>query len=105
MLSFLSKRERAAFESHIETLREEVHWLRSCLPWVVPTGAPVSLLPPQNEPAWGNLGGAAPTIEALSVSEEEEDIQAMLERGEIDTEEAQALLKTLGYANTEIEFG
>lgn len=99
----LRKSERAAYEGHIQDLQEQIHWLRSCLPWVVPMGGPTRP---------GSAPGAAPPPLALldptddpprlHMSEEEEDVHDALRRGDLDTEEAKAILRTLGL-NDEIE--
>lgn len=104
----ISKRERAAFESHIESLNEQIHWLRSCLPWVVPMGptAPGSAtrtLGSEPAPVWPAETEGDLAVSPLYMSDEEEEVQAALERGDIDTEEAKAILKTLGL-NPEIDF-
>jgi len=103
----ISKRERAAFESHIESLNEQIHWLRSCLPWVVPTGPTVagdrSALGSEPAPMWPAETEGDLAISPLHMSEEEEEVQEALARGDIDTEEAKAILKTLGL-NPEIDF-
>lgn len=100
----ISKRERAAFEAHIEALNEQIHWLRSCIPWVVQPG-PVTAtrsLSAEPGPVWPAESAEQP-LSPLYMSEEEEEVQAALERGDIDVEEAKAILATLGF-NPEIEF-
>lgn len=100
----LSKRERAAFEAHIEALNEQIHWLRSCIPWVVQPGPVPATRALGSEPApvWPAEPAEQP-LEPLHMSEEEEEVQAALERGDIDVEEAKAILATLGL-NPEIDF-
>ena len=101
----LRKSERAVYEAHIASLDEQIHWLRSCLPWVVPMGATASR---------GSTPGAAPPPLALldsnddlplprHVSEEEEDVMEAVSRGDLDLTEAKAILQTLGFNNDEIE--
>lgn len=101
----LRKSERAAFEAHIESLNEQIHWLRSCLPWVVPMGATASarasvpgVAPPPLAPSLVDDGMPL----GLSMTEEEEDVMDAVRRGDLDMEEAKAILKTLGL-NDEIE--
>lgn len=99
----LRKSERAVYEAHIATLQEQVHWLRSCLPWVVPTAGTTV--------ASTRLGATPPPLAAfepedglpLHISEDEEDIREAVRNGDLDTEEAKAILRTLGL-NDEIEF-
>lgn len=104
----ISKRERAAFEAHIASQNEQIHWLRSCLPWVVPMGptAPGSAprtLGSEPAPVWPAETEGDLAVSPLYMSDEEEEVQSALERGDIDTEEAKAILKTLGL-NPEIDF-
>ena len=97
----ISKRERAAFEAHIEALNEQIHWLRSCIPWVVQPGPVPATRALGSEPALVPL--AETPLEPLHMSEEEEEVQDALARGDIDVEEAKAILTTLGL-NPEIDF-
>ena len=85
----LSDRERAAYEAHIESLKEQVAWLRSQLE-----------SSERAEPA------PAPPMEsgALWVREEEEDLQDMVAEGLIDEAEAARILEATGALSTEIEF-
>lgn len=100
----ISKRERAAFEAHIESLNEQIHWLRSCIPWVVQPGPVTASRALGSEPAlMPSAETAEQPLEPLYMSEEEEEVQAALERGDIDVEEAKAILTTLGL-NPEIDF-
>ena len=98
----LSKRERAAYELVIESQREEIHWLRSCIPWAVPTGgtvapsprlelskAPLPLVPLGSEP------------DRLYMTEEEEDLDFYVRNGDLDLTEAQELLAAAGARNPE----
>ena len=100
----LRKSERLAHEAHIASLNEQIHWLRSCLPWVVPMGGPAGV--------GSRLGADVPpplvqldTDEdlPLHMSDEEEDVRDALQRGDLDLEEAKAILKTLGMSD-EIDF-
>lgn len=109
----LRKSERQAYEAHIASLTEQVHWLRSCLPWVVPIGGTAPAVPqlgsgtlpplaaPVNDPddiLSGPRGPLAP------MTDEEEDVLDAFHRGELDKEEATAILKTLGIEPESIEF-
>lgn len=98
----LRKSERAAYEAHIESLNEQIHWLRSCLPWVVPMGvtagarasAPGATPPPL---APSTIDDGLPI--GLGVSDEEEDVLDAVRRGDLDMEEAKAVLRTLGLSD------
>lgn len=98
----LRKTERAAFESHIASLEEQIHWLRSCLPWVVPTGAPAGAVSSRMVSSAPPPLVNAEQAPSLHMSEEEEDVMDAVRRGDLDTEEARAILRTLGL-NDEIE--
>ena len=91
---------KSANDILIESLREEIHWLRSCIPWAV-HGGPAGASAPT--PLELTLAGDLPPMTPMSMSEEEEDVQHMLDNGDIDAEEAKAILATLGFQNTEIE--
>lgn len=97
----LAKRERNALELVIEHQREEIHWLRSCIPWAVPTGAPAPLVraTTEKEPLPEILAGT----DRLHMTEEEEDLQFLLDAGEINLQEMKELLEAAGARSTEIE--
>lgn len=108
----LRKLERQAYEAHIASLQEQVHWLRSCIPWVVPVGstAPAAprlgvsppLAPPVQDDQDDLLSG--PRGPLAPMTDEEEDVLDAFHRGELDKEEAKAILTTLGIEPESIEF-
>lgn len=107
----LRKSERQAYEGHIETLREEIHWLRSCIPWAVAQGSATpaarvlgsGTLPPivQDEQD-DQLPLVADPLRPMS--DEEEDVYDAYQRGELDKEEAKAMLAVLGIEPESIDF-
>lgn len=105
----LRKSERAAFEAHIADLKEEIHWLRSCIPWAVPVGTtrPVGAATPPPlvvEPLQvDEQDDFAPRGPLAPLSEEEEDVVEAVKRGDLTEEEGRQVLKLLGSVE-EIEF-
>lgn len=99
----LAKREREALNSLIETQREEIHWLRSCIPWAVPAGVPAPLGARIVDDYAGDLKKLAEDDGRLYMTEEEEDLQFLLDSGEINLQEMKELLEAAGARSTEIE--
>lgn len=97
----LAKRERDALSLVIEHQREEIHWLRSCIPWAVPAGAAAPLV--RAKTANEILPEVLEDADRLHMSEEEEDLQFLLDSGEISLQEMKELLEAAGARSTEIE--
>lgn len=87
-MSRLSDQERAAFEAHIESLKEQIAWLRGQL---APAQASlqVPMLPMESRP-W--------------TTEEEEEVQELVDAGLIDSAEATRMLEGVGALNATIDF-
>jgi len=97
----LSKRERVAFELVIESQREEIHWLRSCIPWAVPAGAVAPS--PRRDISKTPLVPLGEEPDRLYMTEEEEDLDFYVRNGDLDLAAAQELLVAAGARNPEIE--
>lgn len=96
----LAKSEREALNLVIEHQREEIHWLRSCIPWAVPAVA----APPIVRAAGAEkLPEVLDGTERLFMTEEEEDLQYLLDSGEINLQEMKKLLEAAGARSSEIE--
>lgn len=90
--------EVEALKQTIALLVEERDWLRMMLGTPTPRA---SLLPKRED----DIERAAPiTMETLFRTEDEEDVQAMLDAGHISKEDIPEVLEALGYANTEVTF-
>lgn len=100
----LAKSEREALRMVIQTQREEINWLRSCIPWAVPAAA---VSPPPSAPQGDVYAAELKTLLGVGVthamSEEEEDLQHLLDIGEIDLQEMKELLEAAGARSSEIE--